>query len=118
MIADGLTCGGASFRNEQDKQMLRAPRIFPALMMVVLSPAALAQKSSGHMDLEDMSAVRVPRRAVFRVAISKTDAICPQQIGTFQIRPYGSVTDIVAFLPGGRDWKMEQVVIDDFTYKR
>ncbi len=98
--------------------MLRAPHVIAAFLMIALSPAGLAQKSSGHMDLEDMSGVRAPRLAVFRVAISKTDAICPRQIGTFQIRPYGSVTDIVAFLPGGRDWKMEQLVIDDFTHRR
>jgi hypothetical protein len=98
---------------------LRVSHIIAALLMVALSPAALAQKSSGHMDLEDMSGVPGSQLAVFRVAISKTDAICPQQIGTFRIRANDSVTDIVTVLPGGRDWRMDETTgPDDFTERR
>jgi hypothetical protein len=31
--------------------MLRAPQVIPALLMMALSPAALAQRSTGHMEL-------------------------------------------------------------------
>jgi len=38
--------------------MLRAPHLIAALLMTALSPAALAQKSSGYMDLYVISAWR------------------------------------------------------------
>ena len=78
--------------------MLRAPRLIAALLITALSPAALAQKSSGHMDLDDLSSVYGAQLAAFRVMISKTDAICPQQTGLFRIAPNGLVTDIEAIL--------------------
>jgi hypothetical protein len=37
--------------------MLRRPQVIAALLIMALSPAALAQKSSGYMDIEDMSSV-------------------------------------------------------------
>src|ERR1700685_704313 len=60
-----------------NKRMLRAPHLIAALLMMALSPAALAQKSSGHMDLDDLSSVYGAQLAGFRVMISKTDVICP-----------------------------------------
>ena len=38
--------------------MLRAPHLIAALLMTALSPAVLAQKSSGYMDLYVISAWR------------------------------------------------------------
>jgi hypothetical protein len=99
--------------------MLRRPQAIAALLMMALSPAALAQKSSGHMDLEDMSSVYGTQLAVFRVVISETDAICPQQTGIFRIRPNGGVTEILAVLQGKGDWRMDETAApDDFTYRR
>ena len=72
--------------------MLRRAQVIAALLIMALSPAALAQKSSGYMDIEDMSSAYGTQLAVFRVVISKTDAICPQQTGIFRIRPNGGVT--------------------------
>jgi len=101
--------------------MLRAPHILAALLMIVLSPAALAQKSSGHMDLEDVSGVGGPRLAIARVTISKTDAVCPQQTGTIRIDAHGGVKDVVVVLalPGGRGWTIESTAdADDFSFRR
>src|SRR5690348_9009252 len=69
-----------------------------ALTVMALSAAALAQKSSGHMDLDDISSDCGVQLAAFRVMISKTDAICPQQTGLFRIARNGRVTDIMAIL--------------------
>ena len=99
--------------------MLRRPQVIAALLIMALSPAALAQKSSGYMDIEDMSSVYGTQLAVFRVVISKTDAICPQQTGIFRIRPNGGVTEILAALRGKGDWRMDETAApDDFTYRR
>src|SRR3954470_18434387 len=109
------------------KWMLRAPRLIAALLMTALSPSALAQKSSGHMDLDDLSSVYGAQLAVFRVMISKTDAICPQQTGLFRIAPNGRVTDIEAILwwpvesssSKGKVMDLSPVPApDDFTYRR
>jgi hypothetical protein len=97
--------------------MLRTPYVIAALL--ALAPAAQAQKSSGYMDLDDMSSVYGTQLAVFRVMISKTDAICPQQTGIFQIGPNGGLTDIVPALRGFGDWRMDGTAgPDDFTYRR
>ena len=110
---------GSSFRHERDNQMLRTPRVIASLLLVALSPTALAQKSSGHMNLEDMNQGFGAQLAVFRVAISKTDAICPQQTGIFGINSKGILADIVASLQGGGDWRMDDTQApDDFTYRR
>jgi|SRR5450631_48543 hypothetical protein len=99
--------------------MLRRPQVIAALLMMALSPAALAQQSSGYMDLEDMSSVYGTQLAVFRVMISETDAICPQQTGIFRIRPNGGVTEILAVLRGKGEWRMDETAApDDFTYRR
>ncbi len=110
--------------------MLRAPRLIAALLIIALSPAALAQTSSGHMDLDDLSSVYGAQLAAFRVMISRTDAICPQQTGLFRIAPDGLVTDIEAMLwlvpelPRGdgkivKDMDLSPVPApDDFTYRR
>ena len=113
-----------------NKRMLRAPRLIAALLITALSPAALAQKSSGHMDLDDLSSVYGAQLAAFRVMISKTDAICPEQTGLFRIAPNGLVTDIEVLL-----WLVPELprsdgkivkgmdlspvpAPDDFTYRR
>lgn len=100
--------------------MLRAFHIAAALLMMALSPAVLAQKSSGHMDLNDLTSALGARLAVFRVMFSATDANCPQQTGLFGIRPDGVVTDIVAIMrntgPGYR-WE-PTAASDDFTFRR
>jgi hypothetical protein len=98
--------------------MLRAPQIIAALLTMALSPA-VAQKSSGHMDLEDMSSADT-QLAVFRVMLSGTDAICPQQTGIFRIASHGRVMDILAVLRGSSpDYQMgETAAPDDFTYRR
>ena len=110
--------------------MLRAPQIIAALLVMALSPAARAQKSSGYMDLDDLSSAYGAQLAVFRVMISKTDAICPQQTGLFRIAPNGRVTDVEALL-----WLVPELppsdstiakgldlspvpAPDDFTYRR
>jgi len=105
--------------------MLRASRLILALLMIALSPAALAQTSSGYMNLEDMSDVYGTQLAVFRVMFSATDAICPEQTGILRIGPRGIVTDILPVLrgirgiPGSQDWRMEPPPSpDDFTYRR
>ena len=77
--------------------MLRAPHLIAALLITALSPAALAQKSSGHMDLNDLSSVYGAQLAAFRVMLSKTDDL-PQQTGLFRIAPNGLVTDIEVLL--------------------
>lgn len=74
--------------------MLRAAQAIAVLMMMALSPAALAQKSSGYMDLDDLSSTYGAQLAAFRVMISKTDASCPQLTGLFRIEPNGRVTDV------------------------
>jgi hypothetical protein len=99
--------------------MLRASHIIVALLMMALSPAALAQKSSGYMDLEDMSSVYGTQLALFRVVITKTDAVCPKQTGILQIRPNGGVAEILAVLQGFPDWRMDETAApNDFTYRR
>jgi hypothetical protein len=102
--------------------MLRIPRLILALFMIALSPAALAQKSSGYMNLEDMSDIYGTQLAVFRVMLSATDAVCPEQTGILRIGPHGVVTDIIPILRGSRssqDWRMEPPPDpDDFTYRR
>ena len=110
--------------------MLRAPHVIAALLMTALSPPALAQKSSGHMDLDDLSSVYGAQLAAFRVMISKTDVICPQQTGLFRIAPNGLVTDIEAIIrlvpelprSDGKIVKgMDLSPVpapDDFTYRR
>ena len=45
------------FFAERGRRMLHAPHIVAALMMLASAPAALAQKSTGHMELDDMRAV-------------------------------------------------------------
>ena len=72
--------------------MIRASQIVAALMIMALSPAALAQKSSGYMDLNDFSSAYGAQLAVFRVMFSRTDAICPQLTGLFRIEPNGRLT--------------------------
>jgi len=110
--------------------MLRAIHLIAALLITALSPAALAQKSSGHMDLDDLGTVYGAQLAVFRVMISKTDAICPQQTGLFRIAPNGLVTDVEAIMrlvpelprSDGKIVKgMDLSPVpapDDFTYRR
>jgi hypothetical protein len=100
--------------------MLRAAYAIAALLIMALSPAALAQKSSGHMDLNDLTSVFGTRLAIFRVMFSTTDAICPQQTGLFRIRPIGNVTDIVAIMKGtGPGYHMDPTPgPDDFTFRR
>jgi hypothetical protein len=106
--------------SEWDKQMLRAFHVVAALLMMALSPAALAQKSSGHMDLNDLSSILGARLAIFRVMFSGTDVVCPQQTGLFQIRPDGAVTDIVAIMRNtGPGYHMDPTAAsDDFTFRR
>jgi len=113
-----------------NRLMLRALHLIAALLITALSPAALAQKSSGHMDLDDLSSVYGAQLAAFRVMISKTDVICPQQTGLFRIAPNGLVTNIEALL-----WLVPELprtdgkivkgmdlspvpAPDDFTYRR
>jgi hypothetical protein len=100
--------------------MLPRPRVIAALLMMALSPAALAQKSSGYMNLEDMSSVYGTQLAVFRVMLSETEAICPQQTGIFRILPNGGVTELLPVLRGkGGGWRMDETAApDDFTYRR
>ena len=74
--------------------MLRASQIVTALTMMALSPAALAQKSSGYMDLNDFGSAYGAQLAVFRVMFSGTDASCPRLTGLFRIEPNGRVTHI------------------------
>ncbi len=103
-----------------NKQMLRAPHLIAAFLTLALSSAAQAQKSSGHMDLNDLSSVLGTRLAIFRVMFSTTDAICPQQTGLFQIHPDGAVTDIVAVMRNtGPGYHMDPTpASDDFTFRR
>jgi hypothetical protein len=105
--------------------MLRAARIISALAATVLAPVALAQKSSGYMDLDDLSSDYGVQLAVFRIVISKTDAICPQQTGLFRIAPNGRVTDIEAILwwplesSSSKGMDLSPVPApDDFTHRR
>src|SRR6266705_5450111 len=100
--------------------MLRTSHLIAALLIMGLSPAALAQKSSGHMELDDMSAGG-PRLAIARVVISKTDAVCPRQAGMIRIDAHGGVKDVVVVLalPGGRGWTIESTAdADDFSFRR
>jgi len=107
--------------------MLGAARIVLALTAMMLAPVALAQKSSGYMDLDDLSSDYGAQLAVFRIVISKTDAICPQQTGLFRIAPNGRVADIEAILwrppesssSDGKEMDLSPVPApDDFTYRR
>jgi hypothetical protein len=79
------------------------------------------------MDLDDLSSDYGTQLAVFRIVISKTDAICPQQTGLFRIAPNGRVTDIEAILwwpvesssSKGKVMDLSPVPApDDFTYRR
>ena len=110
--------------------MLWAARIVAALIGMAVSPAALAQTSSGHMDLNDFGSAYGAQLAVFRVMFSMTDASCPQLTGLFRIERNGRVTrtDVGlwhdAELPR-RDSKIvkgiELSVVpapDDFTYRQ
>jgi hypothetical protein len=99
---------------------LRAFHIAAALLITALSPAALAQKSSGHMDLNDLTSALGTRLAIFRVMFSTTDANCPQQTGLFRIRPDGAITDIVAIMTNtGPGYHMDPTAApDDFTFRR
>jgi hypothetical protein len=100
--------------------MLRAPQVISALLMMALSPAALAQRSTGHMELDDMSTAGGPRLAIARVAISKTEAVCPHQTGMIRIDARGGVRDTVVALPGPGDWTIESAAPDpdDFSFRR
>jgi hypothetical protein len=97
--------------------MLRV--VVAVLMATILSPVALAQKSTGHMELDDMSAGG-PRMAIARVAISKTDATCPHQTGMIRIGTFWGVKDTVIALPGPGDWAIESDAPDpdDFSFRR
>ena len=96
--------------------------VIAVLLAIALSPAALAQKSSGHMELDDMSTAGGPRLAIARVVISKTDTVCPQQAGMIRIDAQGGVRDVVIALalPGSRDWTIETTAADtdDFSFRR
>jgi hypothetical protein len=100
--------------------MLRTSNVIAALLMMALSSAAQAQKSSGYMDLNEKSRLPGTQLVVFRVMFSETEAICPRQTGIFRIASDGGVTDIVAALRGfSRDWRMDATAAaDDFTYRR
>lgn len=107
--------------------MLRVARIIFALAATALAPVALAQKSSGYMDLNDLSSDYGAQLAAFRIVLSKTDAICPQQMGLFRIAPNGSVSDIEAILSWPLEWVSSGGKVvdlspvpapDDFTYRR
>ncbi len=99
-------------------------------MGMALSPAALAQKSSGYMDMNDVSSAYGAQLAVFRVMFSRTDAICPQLTGLFRIEPNGRVTHIDVGLwfdtelPRGDGKIVKGVDLspvpapDDFTYRQ
>jgi hypothetical protein len=99
---------------------MRAPHLIVALFMIALSTAALAQKSSGYIDLEEKSQFSGTQLVVFRVMLSGTDAVCPQQTGIFRISSDGGVTDIVAVLKGSSPgYRMDRTAApDDFTYRR
>jgi hypothetical protein len=101
---------------------LSARDVIAVLLAIALSPAALAQKSSGHMELDDMSTAGGPRLAIARVVISKTDTVCPQQAGMIRIDAQGGVRDVVIALalPGSRDWTIETTAADadDFSFRR
>jgi hypothetical protein len=101
---------------------LSARDVIAVLLAIALSPAALAQKSSGHMELDDMSTAGGPRLAIARVVISKTDTVCPQQAGVIRIDAQGGVRDVVIVLalPGSRDWTIETTAADadDFSFRR
>jgi hypothetical protein len=100
--------------------MWRVFHLVAVLLMIALSPATLAQKSTGHMDLEDVNGAPGPHHAVARVAISKTDAVCPQQIGVIRIGNRWGVRDTVVALPGGPGWTIESSAADadDFSFRR
>jgi hypothetical protein len=100
--------------------MPRALLIIVMLLTMVMSSAARAQKSSGHMDLNDFSTLLGTRLAIFRVMFSATDANCPQQTGLFQIRPDGAVTDIAAIMRNtGPGYHMDPTAASDaFTFRR
>ena len=98
---------------------MRIPQVIAAFLIMALSPAALAQKSSGYMDLNEKSRLGT-QLVVFRVMFSGTEAICPRQTGIFRIASDGGVTDTMAILRGfSRDWRMDATAApDDFTYRR
>jgi hypothetical protein len=99
--------------------MSRASYVIAALLMMALPPTALAQKSSGYMDLEDMTGGIGTQLAVFRVMLSSTDATCPRQTGIFRITSHGRVMDILAILRGLPDYRMDETAApDNFTYRR
>jgi hypothetical protein len=99
--------------------MLRAPHVIPALLIMVLSPSALAQKSTGHMELDDMSTSGGPRLAIASVVISKTEAVCPKQTGMIRIDARGRVRDTVLALVGPGNWTLESAPDpDDFSFRR
>lgn len=102
--------------------MLRASHIIAALFVLAHSPAVLAQKSSGHMDLNDLSPILGTRLAIFRVIFSKTDVLCPQETGLFGIGPDGAITDIVAIMgnanPGPEYDTNPTAAPDGFTFRR
>lgn len=97
---------------------MRTAQIVAAPLMIALSPLAVAQTSSGHMELDDMSAGG-PRLAIARVEISKTNAACPRQTGTVRIDAHGAVRDTVVALPGGH-WLIETNAADadDLSFRR
>jgi len=102
-----------------DRPMSYVLRLIAALLTMALSPAALAQQPSGYIDLEDKSRFPGTQLGVFRVLFSRTDEICPQQTGMFRIDSRGGLTDMLAILPPGRDWRMDATAApDDFTYRR
>lgn len=100
--------------------MLRGSQVIAALLTMALSPAALAQNSSGYMDLNEKSRLPGTQLVVFRVMFSEMGEICPRQTGIFRIASDGSVTDIVAVLRGAsRDWRQDPTAApNDFTYRR
>jgi hypothetical protein len=98
--------------------MSRVFHVIAVLLVMASPPAALAQKSSGYIDLEEMSGVG-SRLVVVRVMISKTEATCPQQTGTFRIRPDGSVHEILVVRNGEQSWRMGATPDpDDMTHRR
>jgi len=94
-------------------------RLVAALLMMALAPAAVAQQSSGYMDLEDLSGVG-PRLVVVRVMFSRTGATCPRQTGMIRISSNGGLTDTLVLLKDdSRGYRMNPTAApDSFTRRR
>jgi hypothetical protein len=88
-------------------------------LVVGWSGLAPAQEPSGRIDLDLMAAVPASQLVVGRVTFVASQAVCPQQFGTFRFRADGRITLLNAFgfLASPAGAALATTELDDETYR-